>query len=86
MKGGVNFKMELRHWESDIKFKYVAKVPVGKKNFRYFYTNEAYQAYLKEKAAAKTSTKQTINSGTKTSIANTIKKSSHYYRKCGKQS
>lgn len=44
--------MELRHWESDIKFKYVAKVPVGKKSFRYFYTNEAYQAYLKEKSSS----------------------------------
>lgn len=47
----------LYHWESDIKFKYVAKVKEGKKT-KYFYTNAAYQAYLKaKKKAQETATK-----------------------------
>lgn len=34
------------------KVKYVAKVPLGKNKFRYFYTVSAYQAYLKSKKSS----------------------------------
>lgn len=38
-------------WVNGRKVKYIARVPVGKNKYRYFYTKEAYQSYLDAKKA-----------------------------------
>lgn len=38
-------------WVNGRKVKYIARVPVGKNKYRYFYTKETYQSYLDAKKA-----------------------------------
>lgn len=70
----------LRHnSESEADFKYIAKVPVGRGRYRYFYDKESYQAYLagrkktEETTVSSPSDKQAITSAKNTDRAITNK-------------
>lgn len=48
-----NSRILQHRWVDGRKVKYVAKVPIGKGKYRYFYTNSEYRDYLAEKKSKK---------------------------------
>lgn len=62
--------------EKEFKPKYVARVSIGKDKYRYFYTKDEYEAYLKgnDKNAEKESTKTTSKNSLFSSLTNKLKK------------
>ena len=57
--------------EKKFKPKYYARIPLGKENYRYFYSKEAYDAYLKNKKQTKDEKKENVSDKVEKTLSKT---------------